>query len=764
MSQKSRQRKSRRKGFPRLAGLVSVIVLLVIAAWPALSRAWDSVSEDLPSLDREEEYQASDNTLIFDSSPQPQLIAVLNNGESRIIITPEQIPAQMKQALVVIEDDRFYKHSGVDPVGMLRAVVANFTEGGLVEGGSTITQQYIKNTYVSTEPTIQRKFKEAVYAYQLEQRWSKDRIISEYLNTIYFGNGAYGLQMAAFTYFHKPASGLTLPECALLAALPKSPTLYSPIEHPENAKKRRDIILGKMLKKEMISREDYDAAVAAPLPEQTFSIGPENAVAPYFIEYVKEQLVARYGARTTFEGGLRVYTTINLQKQAAAEAAVAGVLNQPGDPSVALVSLEPGTSYIRAMIGGRDFTTQKFNVAYQGHRQPGSAFKPFVLAAALSKGISPDTPFVSEPKHFNLGSGNATWNVENYDSIYRGRIDLKKATVYSDNAVYSELMMRVGPESVAEIAHKAGIKTDFSVTPAIALGGLDHGVSPLELASAYGTFATGGKRVDGSVDFEGDGPDPISIVAVTDSQGNLIDENQPVQTPALDPVVAYYVNQVLRQVTMYGAGQWGDLGRPCAGKSGTTDDRVDAWFSGYTPDLVTTVWIGYPDQRISMENVRGVRVTGVDWPAQIWHGYMLAALAGVDKHDFTKPPNSDLVPLTVCTVSGQRANLWCPDKETRSFFPNHLPQGYCTVHEAREIVMPSLLDMRFAEAWKILENLGFEVDLAFSNDAAKPPDQVVDQQPRAGLKIKQGVDRITVTVAGPPGSLQLPEQEGGARR
>ncbi len=759
MSQKSRQRKARRRGVPAVVTVLAIIALAAMAASPIIRSGWSEVSEDLPSLDKQEEYRASDNTLIFDSSPQPQLIAVLNTGESRIIIPPEQIPQQMKQALVVIEDDRFYKHSGVDPVGMLRAVVSNFTEGELVEGGSTITQQYIKNTYVSSETTVNRKLTEAIYAYQLEQRWSKDRILSEYLNTIYFGQGAYGLQVAAYTYFNKPATELTLAECALLAALPKSPTNYSPIVHPDKARHRRDVILAKMLKQGMITREEYDAATAAPLPQVIYHVGPEVQVAPYFIEYVKQQLIARYGVQATFEGGLRVYTSLDLNKQAAAEAAVGQVLNQPGDPSAALVSLEPETGYIRAMVGGRDFTQQKFNVAYQGHRQPGSAFKPFVLATAMNKGISPDTPFISEPKHFNMGGGDASWDVANFDELYLGRISLEKATVYSDNSVYAELIMKVGADSVAETAHKVGIKTSFSPRPAIALGGLDNGVSPLELASAYGTFATGGKHVTGSVDFEGDGPDPISIIAVTDSNGVLLDENKPVAAQVIDPVIAYHVNDVLRTVARKGTGRWSDLGRPCAGKSGTTEDHVDAWYSGYTPDLVTTVWIGYPEKRISMENVRGVRVTGGAWPAQIWHTYMDAALADVEPRNFYKPPNADLVPLSVCVTSGQRANLWCPEKETRTFFPNHLPTGYCTVHEAKEMVMPNLVKMKFGDVWKVLESMGFEVELTFAGDDTKPPDEIIDQSPKPGIMIKQGEDRIVVTVAGPPGSLELPEQE-----
>ena len=734
-------------------------LLVLLAASPAISRAWNSVSETLPSLDREEEYRATDDTLIFDSSPGTNLIAILHTGENRMLLRPEEIPDRMKQALVVIEDDRFYEHQGVDPIGMVRAVMANFTEGRLVEGGSTITQQYIKNTYVSNEPTINRKLKEAIYSYELEQRWSKDRIISEYLNTIYFGNSAYGLQVASLTYFNKVASQLTLPECALLAAIPKSPVHYSPYSEPDAARKRRDLVLAKMMRHGMISQDEYDAAVATPLPTEPFRIGPENRVAPYFVEYVKEQLIARYGTRMTFEGGLRVYTTLDLGKQAAAEKAVASVLDQPGDPSAALVSLEPGSGYVRAMVGGRDFSEQKFNVATQGHRQPGSAFKPFVLATAMNKGISPGTPFVSEPKHFNLGGPESVWDVSNYDDLYLGKISLEKATIYSDNAVYSELIMRVGAADVAYMAHKAGIKTSFSAQPAIALGGLDNGVTPLELASAYGTFANGGVHVTGSVDYLGSGGDPISIYKVTDSHNQVIDENKATPAQTIDPVIAYHVNNTLKKVAMNGTGRWSNLGRPCAGKSGTTEDHVDAWFSGYTPDLVTTVWIGYPGQRTSMVDVRGVRVTGGAWPAQIWNIYMNEALAGTEPHDFVKPPNSDLQNVQICADSGQLANPWCPKKETRSFFPGHVPTEKCTLHKAQDLAMPNLVGMKLVDAWKTVRSMGLEVDLAFRSDKTRPADTVVDQSPKAGVKVRQGVNRVTIVVAGVPGSVQLPEDE-----
>ncbi len=734
-------------------------LLVLLAASPAISRAWNSVSETLPSLDREEEYRATDDTLIFDSSPGTNLIAILHTGENRMLLRPEEIPDRMKQALVVIEDDRFYEHQGVDPIGMVRAVMANFTEGRLVEGGSTITQQYIKNTYVSNEPTINRKLKEAIYSYELEQRWSKDRIISEYLNTIYFGNSAYGLQVASLTYFNKVASQLTLPECALLAAIPKSPVHYSPYSEPDAARKRRDLVLAKMMRHGMISQDEYDAAVATPLPTEPFRIGPENRVAPYFVEYVKEQLIARYGTRMTFEGGLRVYTTLDLGKQAAAEKAVASVLDQPGDPSAALVSLEPGSGYVRAMVGGRDFSEQKFNVATQGHRQPGSAFKPFVLATAMNKGISPGTPFVSEPKHFNLGGPESVWDVSNYDDLYLGKISLEKATIYSDNAVYSELIMRVGAADVAYMAHKAGIKTSFSAQPAIALGGLDNGVTPLELASAYGTFANGGVHVTGSVDYLGSGGDPISIYKVTDSHNQVIDENKATPAQTIDPVIAYHVNNTLKKVAMNGTGRWSNLGRPCAGKSGTTEDHVDAWFSGYTPDLVTTVWIGYPGQRTSMVDVRGVRVTGGAWPAQIWNIYMNEALAGTEPHDFVKPPNSDLQNVQICADSGQVANPWCPKKETRSFFPGHVPTEKCTLHKAQDLAMPNLVGMKLVDAWKTVRSMGLEVDLAFRSDKTRPADTVVDQSPKAGVKVRQGANRVTIVVAGVPGSVQLPEDE-----
>ncbi len=757
MSYNSRQRRARRGSFPRARAVLALVLLMLMAASPAISRAVSSASENLPSLDREQEYQATNDTLIFDSSPTPNLIAVLNTGENRIVLQPDDIPQQMKLALVVIEDDRFYEHQGFDPIGVIRAVVTNFSEGRLVEGGSTITQQYIKNTYVSNDPTINRKLKEAIYAYELEQRWSKDKIISEYLNTIYFGNSAYGLQVAAMTYFNKNASDLTLPECALLAAIPKSPTMFSPYTEPDAALARRNLVLAKMRDHEMISQEEHDDAVATPLPAQPFEAGPENKIAPYFIEYVKEQLIARYGTRTTFEGGLRVYTTLDLGRQAAPESAVGSVLNQPGDPSAALVSLEPGTSYIRAMVGGSNFSQQKFNVATQGHRQPGSAFKPFVLATAMSKGISPGTPFVSEPKHFNLGGPDSVWNVRNFDDLYLGKISLEKATVYSDNSVYAELMMRIGPGDVADMAHKAGIKTSFSAQPAIALGGLDNGVTPLELASAYGTFDNGGIRVSGSVDYLGNGGDPISIFKVTDAEGHIVDVNQPVGTAVIDPVISYWVNNTLKQVAMHGTGKWSNLGRPCAGKSGTTEDFDDAWFSGYTPDLVTTVWIGYPGQRTSMADIRGVRVTGGAWPAQIWNSYMTAALDGVEQHDFVKPPNSDLQNMVICTDTGQIANPWCPHKETRSFFPGHAPTEKCTLHKAQVVTMPNLVGMKFADAWKTMKAMGLETDIGYRSDPSRPADTVVDQAPKAGTKLNQGVNRAAIFVAGPPGSVQPPD-------
>lgn len=757
MSYTRRQRKARRSGFPRARLILMVMILMLIVSTSALSQVWHSIGESLPSLDKEDAYLASNSTLIFDSSPTPHLLAVLNTGESRMLLKPEEIPEQMKQAIVVIEDDRFFEHSGVDVIGMGRALLADFFGGGLKEGGSTITQQYIKNTYVSNEPTVQRKLREAVYSYQLEQKWSKDEILTEYLNTIYFGDGAYGLQVAAIVYFNKPASSLTLPECALLAALPKSPLDYSPFTDPEAARQRRNLVLGKMLNKGMIGQEEYDQATAAPLPVEPHPFGPETTPAPYFVEYVKQQLIAQYGTATTFDGGLRVYTTIDLEKQAAAERSVASVLNQPDDPSAALVSLEPETSYIRAMVGGRDFSQQKFNVAVQGHRQPGSAFKPFVLAAAMNKGISPGTSFVSEPKHFSLGAGGAVWDVANYDFLYLGRITLEKATVFSDNAVYAEVMMRVGPDSVAQVAHAAGIKTAFSVQPAIALGGLDTGVTPLELASAYGTFANGGKLVNGTIDFDGDGPDPISIFRIEDAGGNVIAHNTPVATQAIDPVIAYHVNSVLKTTAMNGNGRWSNIGRPCAGKSGTTESHVDAWYSGYTPDLVTTVWIGYMAERVPMEDVRGVRVTGGSWPAQIWNQYMNEAMAATPPRDFYKPPNSDLVPLKVCVTSGLIALPWCPETEVRSFLPGHVPTETCNIHQPKEVTMPEVRGHKFNDIWRLLRSMGLEIEVTYANDPSKPYDQVVAQQPAPGARVIQGQQTVVITIAGAPGSVDVPD-------
>ncbi|MBE0429966.1 MAG: PBP1A family penicillin-binding protein [Thermoleophilia bacterium] len=755
MSYKSRQRKTRRKRFPSLRTMAALLFLAILAASPVISRGLTSAGNNLPSLDEEEEYVAANDTLIFDSSPSPNLLAVLHAGENRIIVPPEQIPEKMKQAIVAIEDDRFYQHRGIDPLGMLRAVAVNFSEGRLVEGGSTITQQYIKNAYFSSEPSFNRKFRETIYAYELEQKWSKDRIISEYLNTIYFGNGAYGLQTAAFTYFNKPASSLTIAECALLAAIPKSPLEFSPFTNPEDARDRRNLVLSKMLKQGMISREEFDMESAAPLPPQPHPVGPESATAPYFIEYVKEQLITRYGTRTTLEGGLRVFTTLDLEKQAAAERAVSLVLDQPGDPSAALVSLEPDTGYVRAMVGGRSFADQKFNVATEGHRQPGSAFKPFVLAAAMNEGISPGTMFMSEPKRFNLGGDGTVWKVSNFDYLYLGRISLERATVFSDNSVYAELIMRIGPGDVAALAHASGVNTEFSAGPAIALGGLDNGMTPLELASAYGTFANGGNRVSGSIDFNGNGPGPISIFRVEDAAGQVIERNEPRATPVLDPVVAYHVNNVLKQAAMNGASQYTKLGRPSAGKSGTTEDHADAWYSGYTPELVTAVWIGYPGQRTSMADIRGVRVTGGSWPAQIWNIYMTEALADTPPSDFHKPPGSDLVRAQVCTHSDQVVQPWCPTSESRLFFPGREPREKCTLHQPREIAMPQLTGMPLAEAWKTAKAAALEPRLSFLSDPSQAADLVLDQNPKPGEKVRQGTT-VTIAVAGTPGSVRPP--------
>jgi penicillin-binding protein 1A len=600
------------------------------------------------------------------------VLAVLRGSESRVVVDSDEIAPVMKQAIVAVEDRRFWEHRGVDWRGMGRAFWADIREKEVVQGGSTITQQFVKNQYTERERTVSRKLKEAVLAWQLEQRWSKDRILTAYLNTIYFGNGAYGIEMAARVYFQRHASELTLPQAALLAGLPASPGAYDPASNPEAARARRSTVLGLMLEQGLIARRDFHVADETPLPpSESIGLPPARGRVQYFAEYVKQQLVPYYGSGKVFGGGLRIYTSIDLELQKLAREAIDKWLDDPRGPTAALVAIDPRNGRVLAMVGGKSFRKSQFNLAVQGQRQTGSAFKPFVLATALAEGIAPQTVFESKPTVIDLG--DKLWAVANYEGSYLGRIDLEEATVHSDNAVYAQLTAQVGARNVTRMAHRLGVTRPLDDYFAVGLG--VEAVSPLEMARAFATFASRGVRVDGSVL----GNLPRAVLRVEDDR--IVDSNDPVRKPVLAANDAALVNAILQSAVQKGTGERAQLNdRPAAGKTGTTENYGDAWFVGYTPQLAVAVWVGYPNRlKPMLTEFHGGPVAGGTFPALIWRRFMRGALAELDEPPaaFDPPAYEEVTPQRVVF----RKNRWwldngnCRDAREIVFFVGSEPSG-----------------------------------------------------------------------------------------
>jgi penicillin-binding protein 1A len=574
------------------------------------------IRSDLPQLDpARSSHRLEQNGYIYDSSGK-RVLAVLRGSEARVLVGSADIAPVMKQAIVAIEDRRFFEHRGVDIHGIMRAVWQDVRNNKVVQGGSTITQQFVKNTYVRSNRTISRKLKEAALAWQLEQVWPKDKILTAYLNTIYFGNGAYGIEQASRVYFGHGASTLTLAEAALLAGIPADPSLYNPVTNPKTTHRRRREVLQAMLDQHDITYNEFRLANRTPLPKpEDVHLPGTRGPAQYFVDYVKQQLVDRYGSGKVFGGGLRVVTTIDLGLQEQARHAIAKVLTSPDGPAAALVAIDPRDGRVLAMIGGDNYRKSQFNLAVQGERQPGSAFKPFALATALEQGISPSTVLVSRPVSIPLG--DRTYYVHNYEGSNLGPIDLTTATIYSDNTVYAQLTQIIQPKAVVATARRLGITTPLQGYFSIALGG--EAVNPLEMARAYAAFADGGKRIDGTII----GNRPRVIVSVNGRK------NTPQPHQVISGENADIVNEILEQVVQSGTGKRAQLpdGRPVAGKTGTTENYGDAWFVGYTPQLVVAVWVGYPDKLVPMlSQFHGEAVAGGTLPALIWKAFMEKAL------------------------------------------------------------------------------------------------------------------------------------------
>jgi penicillin-binding protein 1A len=543
----------------------------------------------------------------------------------------------IRKATIAVEDRRFFAHGGVDLEGIARAAVADIRAGEIVEGGSTITQQLVRNLYISRERTVQRKVKEACLATKLDGAWSKHRILTTYLNQVYYGNQAYGIEAASQTYYSKPAVELNLAESALLAGLTQAPSSYDPFTTPARALARRAEVLRAMLETGVITKREHDLAIASKLvfrPGRLYSRIRE----PYFFGYVRDKLIEVYGAEQVRSGGLQVYTTIIPRYQRLAERAIRDTMNQPTDPAAALISISPRTGAIRAMtavIPNRP--KNEFNLLSQARRQTGSTFKMFVLTAAVELGINPDsTYYVSAPFTYRVHpAGNCEdgtwWCVHTYANDYYGWSSIRSATIRSDNAVYAQLTLDVTPERVAETARRMGVRSPLDVrgayVPSIGLGSI--AVSPLDIASGYATLAAGGVYAE---------PMAIRRVVLDDGrEDTTAGWGVPKRRRAVSEGTAAVVTRILEQNIQYGTGTRAAFGRPAAGKTGTNEEYADAWFAGYTPDLATTVWIGFTAGEIPMENVHGIAVSGGSFPAEIWRLFMEPALEGTEPTPFAEP-------------------------------------------------------------------------------------------------------------------------------
>ncbi|HEX8770599.1 MAG TPA: transglycosylase domain-containing protein, partial [Acidimicrobiales bacterium] len=552
----------------------------------------------------------------------------LNGSQDRDPIKLHELPDHVRNAVLAAEDADFYSHSGVDPEGVFRALLRNST-GGRQQGGSTITQQLAKLNYTGSQRTVLRKFKEVLYASELERKYSKHELLERYLNQVYLGHGAYGFGLASHVYFGVNASQLTPAQAAMLAGKIQAPNALDPYAKPDAARDRRDHVLQAMKKHGWLSDADLSTALAgsldvAPDPDTRSASAGGLGRAPHFISLVGREATGMSGLgdnpqtrqKQEFTGGYTFETTLDTEAQDAASEAAQRNLGEPGDPTTAIVSVQPGDGAIRVLFGGLDPKVH-FDPASQGKRQPGSSFKPYVYLAMLDQRIDPRTTFDSGSPR-TLDCRGAPWSVENFEGEGGGPSSVDNAMTHSINTVFAQVMVKIGPTAVQEVAQKAGIPRE-DVTPAecaMALGGLRHGVSPLGQAAGFATFAAKGVAAK-----------PYAITRIKDRTGKTIYEHTVNRNPALDETKVGVLNASLVDVVQNGTGKAASIGRPVAGKTGTTENYGNAWFVGFTPQLATAVWVGHLDGDIPMDHVHGTKVTGGSFPARIFGQYMRVATA-----------------------------------------------------------------------------------------------------------------------------------------
>ncbi len=602
-----------------LVGAIAAVgyVLHVAGTAPALATLRPILSDGSSQV-----FAANDTRLGF-----------IQSDDLRSPVGWNEIPANLKNATVAIEDQRFYKNDGVDLTGIFRSAVKDLTHGAALQGGSTLTMQLVRNLYLGGDQhTLKQKIIEAKLAIDYNEHHSKRSILTSYLNSVPYGTvggqTATGVQAAARIFFDKPVSELDLEQSALLAGLPQAPSEYNPFQDPKSARERRNEVLAKMAEQHYISAAQASATERAPLEVHLGAFYSQRSE-PFFFEYVREQLLHRYGAKAVEQGGLKVYTTINLDKQRLARKAIAEVLDEPEDPAAAIVTIDPHNGDIEAMAESESYEKSQFNLAADGHRQPGSTFKAIDLADALSRGIDPSsTYYLSHTLAPGWLPTYPTYEVKTFEGTSLNKsINLIDATLTSDNTVYAQLAADLGEQTVTQTAYRMGVKTHLSSFPAEALGGLTLGVTPLEMADVYATLADGGWRNR-----------PIAITKVVFPDGH-IDSNwgTPHRVKVLSEGVTAEETNILHQNVESGTATKSAIGCPTAAKTGTTSELVDAWLDGYTPRYATVVWMGYPNKRVSMTDVHGEPQQGGYLPAEIWHDYMAGVTEGRPCVPFPEP-------------------------------------------------------------------------------------------------------------------------------
>lgn len=671
VGRRRRNRRQRRVTGRRSAFATTLVVLAATATVTAGLLLFGAARYlgDLPTLDAIKAREIGANSSVYDA--RGDSLGVLANEENRQPVASGEISPWVKKATVAIEDRRFYQHGGVDPEGIARALVSNVAAGRVVQGGSTLTQQLISQIYIVKQRTIDRKIREALLAVQLEDRFSKDEILTAYLNTVFYGNNAYGIEAASQTYFAKPAKELTLPQAALLAGLPQLPSLYDPYANPQDARRRRGQVLQAMAETGVITQAQRRKADATPLALRRGHVYGKVRET-FFVRYVANELAADpdFGEAAVRAGGLQITTTLDPVLQRKARAAMHQILKTPGDPDAAIVSIRPKTGRIVAMASTRYFRKDQFDLASQGRRQPGSTFKTITLATAIEQGIDPSaTTYMSAPFQWQPDPTSPTWDVGTAGGEYAGPISLENATLASDNTVYAQLAIDVGPANIVNMARRLGVRTSkLENVPSITLGA--DGVSPLEMTSVYATLAAGGIYRP-----------PTAIAEVRDADGEVLLEGRPEGVRVIQDGVAAEVTRILGENMRSGTGTGALMSddRPEAGKTGTTDNHTDAWFCGYTPTLATCVWIGYPDETKPMYGVEGVgAVSGPTLPADIWHLYMDSALEGTPPVSFPAPRK----PVEWSTFSSMFANRVASTISTPDLTLTMPPQRTVTVTEA----------------------------------------------------------------------------------